>query len=469
MTDSHFPTVHQQLYQLASGRVTAVELTRRALAAIEASQPRLNAFRVVLTERAMADAAAADRSRARGDRAALLGVPIAIKDDVDVAGEPTAFGTQGWVAPAVADAEVVRRLRAAGAVIVGKTNTCELGQWPFTSGPGFGHTRNPWSRRHTPGGSSGGSAAAVAAGLVAAAIGSDGAGSVRIPAAWTNLVGIKPQRGRISTWPVPDTFNGITVNGVLARTVADAALVLDAVSGNTAGDIHRPEPVSAYDGVSEGPGPLRIAVSTRFPFTGFPARLDAEIERALFEVADQLEELGHSTLEGNPDYGLRLSWSFLARSTSGLLGWRDRLGPGVRWDPRTLANFRMGQALSQRILTRARREEANQQRRIGRIFDLVDVVLAPTTASPPPQVDAFDDLGPTATDRAIIAACPACWPWNALGWPSINIPAGFTTAGLPIGVQLMGPAGSEPLLVSLAAQLEAVNNWARREPDRWWL
>ena len=119
---------------------------------------------------------------------------------------------------------MVRRLRAAGAVIVGKTNTCELGQWPFTSGPAFGHTRNPWSRNHTPGGSSGGSAAAVAAGLVAAAIGSDGAGSVRIPAAWTHLVGIKPQRGRISTWPLPEAFNGITVNGVLAHTVTDAAL-----------------------------------------------------------------------------------------------------------------------------------------------------------------------------------------------------------------------------------------------------
>lgn len=132
-------------------------------------------------------------------------------------------------------------------MIVGKTNTCELGQWPFTSGPGFGHTRNPWSRRHTPGGSSGGSAAAVAAGLVTAAIGSDGAGSIRIPAAWTHLVGIKPQRGRISTWPLPEAFNGVTVNGVLARTVEDAALVLDAASGNVEGDRHQPPPVTVSD------------------------------------------------------------------------------------------------------------------------------------------------------------------------------------------------------------------------------
>src|SRR6185437_10060165 len=212
------PTLTDLLYQLATRSVTSQELVRRSLQAIEVSQPTLNAFRVVLSESARADAAQADRRRAAGETAPLLGIPIAVKDDVDVAGVPTAFGTEGYVRPATQDAEVVRRLKAAGAVIVGKPNTCELGQWPFTSGPGFGHTRNPWSRRHTPGGSSGGSAAAVAAGLVTAAIGSDGAGSVRIPAAWTHLVGIKPQRGRISTWPLPEAFNGITVNGVLART-----------------------------------------------------------------------------------------------------------------------------------------------------------------------------------------------------------------------------------------------------------
>ncbi|OKH61591.1 hypothetical protein EB72_15145, partial [Mycobacterium sp. SWH-M1] len=181
---TRFPTLGNQLFALASGSVTSVELVRRSLDAIEASQPTLNAFRVVLRESALAEAAVADRKRAAGQDHStlpLLGIPIAVKDDVDVAGVPTRFGADGDVPEATADAEVVRRLRAAGAVIVGKTNTCELGQWPFTSGPAFGHTRNPWSRDHTPGGSSGGSAAAVAAGLVAAAIGSDGAGRVRLP------------------------------------------------------------------------------------------------------------------------------------------------------------------------------------------------------------------------------------------------------------------------------------------------
>jgi amidase len=465
---SRFPTLTDQLYQLASGEVTSDALVRRSLHAIDLSQSTLNAFRVVLTESALADAAAADRRRAAGDQAALLGVPIAVKDDVDVAGWPTAFGTSGSVRPATQDAEVVRRLKAAGAVIVGKTNTCELGQWPFTSGPGFGHTRNPWSRRHTPGGSSGGSAAAVAAGLVTAAIGSDGAGSVRIPAAWTHLVGIKPQRGRISTWPLRESFNGITVNGVLARTVADAALVLDAASGNVDGDLHKPPPVTMADHVGIAPGPLRIALSTRFPFTAFRARLHPEIEAALQSVGDQLRLLGHSVVSGNPDYGLRLSWNFLSRSTSGLLEWAERLGQQVELDPRTRSNLRMGRLLSESILRSARAHEAANQRRVGSIFRIVDVVVAPTTAQPPLPVHAFDRLSGLGTDRAMIAACPVTWPWNVLGWPSVNVPAGFTSEGLPVGVQLMGPANSEPLLISLAAELEVLGGWAVKQPAVWW-
>ncbi|MEO3761106.1 amidase [Mycobacterium sp. B14F4] len=469
---ARFPTLTQQLFQLASGSVTSVKLVQRSLDAITASQPTLNAFREVFTEQALADAARADRKRAAGQdlsKHPLLGIPIAVKDDVDVAGVPTRFGAHGTVRPAAEDAEVVRRLKAAGAVIVGKTNTCELGQWPFTSGPAFGHTRNPWSRDHTPGGSSGGSAAAVAAGLVAAAIGSDGAGSVRIPAAWTHIVGIKPQRGRISTWPLPEAFNGITVNGVLARTVTDAALVLDAASGNVAGDRHQPPPVPVSDYVAQAPGPLRIAKSTRFPYTVFRAKLHPEIRAAMDVIADQLRELGHTVTAADPDYSLGMSWNFLSRSTSGLLDWADRLGHDVALDKRTKANLRTGRLLSEHVLRKARAREARAHRRIGYIFNIADVVLAPTTAQPPLPVHDFDDRGGLSTDRTMIKACPVTWPWNLLGWPSISVPAGFTTDGLPIGVQLMGPAHSEPLLISLAAELEAINGWAMRQPDPWWL
>ncbi len=470
--NSRIPTLTQQLFQLASGSVTSEELVRRSLDAIEASQPTLNCFRVVLAEQALADAREADRKRAVGhdlSQYPLLGIPIAVKDDVDVAGVPTRFGTAGTVKPAREDAEVVRRLKAAGAVIVGKTNTCELGQWPFTSGPAFGHTRNPWSREHTPGGSSGGSAAAVAAGLVTAAIGSDGAGSVRIPAAWTHLVGIKPQRGRISTWPLPEAFNGITVNGVLARTVTDAALVLDAASGNAPGDLHQPPPVRVSDHVGRAPGPLRVAMSTKFPFTFFRATLHPQIRAALETTASQLVDLGHTVGSAEPGYNRAMSLSFLSRSTAGLLDWADRLGPDVTLDKRTKANLRTGFLLSQHSLRKARAREAAAQRRIGWIFNIADVVLAPTTAQPPPPAHHFDRLGGLSTDRAMIRRCPVAWPWNLLGWPSINVPAGFTRSGLPIGVQLMGPANSEPLLISLAAELEAINGWSAKQPEPWWL
>src|SRR5699024_9551702 len=213
--------------RLRDGETTASELTRQALHRITDTQRSINAFRHVRSADAVRDAAVADSRIADGDDGPLLGVPIPVHDDSDIAGTPTAFGWAGDFPVASHDATVVRRFRAAGAVVVGKTNTPEVGQWPFTAGTAFGTTRNPWQPEHTPGGSSGGSAAAVAAGLVPAALGSDGAGSVRIPAAWNHLVGIKTQLGRIPSAPEPEPFHGLTVHGPLARSVTDAALLLD--------------------------------------------------------------------------------------------------------------------------------------------------------------------------------------------------------------------------------------------------
>lgn len=285
---------------LAEGELTSRQLVESCLARIDATQGSLNAFRIVRRTAALAEADSADRELAAGVRRPLLGVPVAVKDDTDVAGEPTAFGCRGDFPPVTEDGEAVRRLRAAGAVIVGKTNTCELGQWPFTEGPAFGATRNPWQPQHTPGGSSGGSAAAVAAGLVPAALGSDGAGSVRIPAAWTHLVGIKPQRGRISTWPRGESFQGITVNGTLARTVADAALLLDAAGGNHPQDPHQPGRLTLADAVGRDPGRLRIALSLKPPFTALPARLQPEVRTRVLELAGKLAALGHTVEEADP-------------------------------------------------------------------------------------------------------------------------------------------------------------------------
>ncbi|MGV9454878.1 amidase [Streptomyces sp. NPDC003635] len=448
---------------LADGEVTSRALVERALARIEATQGSLNAFRIVRAEAALTEADAADKELAAGARRPLLGVPVAVKDDMDVAGEPTAFGCQGQFPAISQDGEAVRRLRAAGAVIVGKTNTCELGQWPFTEGPAFGETRNPWHTAHTPGGSSGGSAAAVAAGLVPAALGSDGAGSVRIPASWTHLIGIKPQRGRISTWPRGESFQGITVNGTLARTVADAALLLDAASGNHERDPHRPPAVDASAAVGRDPGRLRIALSLKPPFTAVPARLRPEVRAKVVQLADKLAALGHTVEEADPPYG-QIGLTFVPRATAGIAEFVSESPFPALLDRRTLDAARLGKLLGGAPLRAARRAEAVLHRRIGAFFESYDVMLAPTTAAPPPRIGAMLGLGGFATDRAMIAACPFAWPWNVLGWPGVNVPAGFVDGGLPVGAQLLGPSHSEPLLLSLAAQLEAELRWHETWP-----
>jgi amidase len=453
---------------IASGSTTSRDATLASLDRIEQSQPSLNAFRIVRRDAALAEAADADKRLARGERLPLLGVPIAVKDDIDVAGEPTAFGCGGEFPDAEHDSEAIRRLRAAGAVIVGKTNTCEIGQWPFTDSQAFGYTRNPWNRGLTPGGSSGGAAAAVAAGLVPAALGSDGAGSIRIPAAWTNLVGIKPQRGRISTWPHAESFNGLTVNGPLARTVADAALLLDVAAGNHEGDLFKPPAISVSDAVGRDPGRLRIALAFNAPFTAFPSKLDPQVRAGTEHVAAALRKLGHDVTNAKIPYNLLLGATFLPRSLAGIHGRLRKMPEDVVIDPRTRANALTGSLMRGPALFAARRAEGLLHKQVGAIFRDFDVVLAPTTATPPPRVDAMDGLGGLATDRLIISTCPYAWPWNVLGWPSIGVPAGFTRGGLPVGAQLMGPANSEPLLVSVAAQLESELLWHKAWPQSWW-
>jgi len=450
---------------LATGATTSAALVDAALDRIARSQSTLNAFRCVRDETAPEEAAEADRLLAAGERLPLLGVPVAIKDDMDLAGETTAFGCSGTFTPKAQDGEVARRLRAAGAVIVGKTTSPEFGQWPITEGPAFGITRNPWSLAHSPGGSSGGSAAAVAAGLVAAAMGSDGAGSIRIPAAWTHLVGLKPQRGRISSWPDAEAFQGLTVCGPLARTVDDAALLLDVVAGNHPGDLHRAQvpPMPFAQAARREPGRLRIGLSFRIPFSGAPARLDGRVRAAVTRLASVLEGLGHDVIEADPRYGL-LGTTFIPRSMAGLHDWSRRVPDAKLLDRRTRHNAAVGRALGGPALRAARALERPLSRRIGAIFRTVDVVLTPTTAQPPLPVGAIDGLGGWATDKVIVGACPYAWPWNVLGWPALNVPAGFTDGGLPLGAQLLGPAHGEARLLSLGAQLEAAERWHERRP-----
>jgi amidase len=456
----------RQAELLAAGEVSSLALVERALSRAAELQPLLQPFRTIRAEQARAEAVRADERLAAGERAPLLGVPFAIKDDIDLEGEPTAFGCAGDFAKKTADSELVRRLRAAGAVIVGKTNTPEVGLYPFTEGLAFGVTRNPWNLNHTPGGSSGGAAAAVAAGIVAGAIGSDGAGSVRIPAAWTGLVGVKPQRGRISTWPDAEAFNGLTCFGPLTHTVADAALLLDLLSGPHPGDLHTPPPPPApfVELAGRAPGRLRIALSLRAPFSGAPVQLDPEVRAAIVRIAGLLGDLGHDVIEADPRYRL-MGATLMVRGQAGVHEWTENVPDRALLDPRTRSTARVGKLFSGPILRLARRAEPWLRRYVGAIFDDVDVVLTPTTASPPLRIGATAGHGGWKTDQIMVGACPYAWPWNVLGWPGISVPAGHTThTGLPIGAQLLGRENDEATLLALAAQLEAVERWDERRP-----
>jgi amidase len=454
-----------QADMLTRGEVSSRELVESSLSAAERTTSTLNAFRCLRADAARDEADEADRRLHAGERGPLLGVPIAVKDDLDVAGETTAFGCAGRFEVKAADAHAVGRLRQAGAVIVGKTNTPEIGQWPITESTGFGVTRNPWDARLTPGGSSGGSAAAVAAGVVAAALGSDGLGSVRIPAAWTHLVGIKPQRGRISTWPDPESFNGLTCIGPLARTVADAALLLEAATGNHLQDRHRPKaPAETFAAAAEREPPrLRVALSLRIPHAVAPARLDDEVRAATERIASVIEGLGHHVELADPAYGA-FGIGAVPRSLAGVRHWASRVPEHSLLDPRTKHNARVGALLGGPVLRVARLLEPAMAWQVGTIFRRFDVILTPTTAKPPLSVGAIDELSGWQTDRKMVAACPYTWPWNVIGWPAMSVPAGFTSAGAPVGAQLVGPEGAETVLISLAAQLEQQERWHEHRP-----
>ncbi len=462
-TTTTAPTgLQEQAELLRAGETTSRELVEAALERAAASQETLNAFRVICAEEALAAADEADRRLGDEDSAPLLGIPVAIKDDVDLTGHTSPFGCGGG-SPAVRDAEAVRRLREAGAIPIGKTHAPEVGQWHFTETPLHGATRNPWNLDHTPGGSSGGAAAAVAAGVVPAAIGSDGAGSIRIPAAWTGLVGLKPQRGRVSTWPDAEAFNGLSCYGPLTRSAADAALLLDAVHGNVPADLHKPPaPAESFaDAAAREPGSLRVAVSFAIPF-GVTSKVDPEHRAAIEDFADQLAGLGHEIVRLDPDYGL-VGPAIVPRGMAGVAEWLQSHGEDrSALESRTRTHARFGQALSGLPLRISRSAEPRLRRRIGRVFERCDVVLTPTTAKPPPRIGALADRGYWKTSSTASAICPFAFAWNVVGWPGISVPAGLTSAGLPIGAQLLGRENDEGTLLSLAGQVErAAGGWSQ--------
>ena len=445
-----FAGAARQADMVRRGEISSRELVELYLKRIERFEPELNAFRRVMADRALTDAGQADGRRGAGDERPLLGVPIAVKDTEDVAGEPTAWGTAARGGPAERDNDFVARLRSAGAVIIGKTNLPELAIMGDTEGPAFGITRNPWDGQRSAGGSSGGSAAAVAAGLCAAATASDGAGSIRIPASCCGLVGLKPQRDRISLAPASEHWYGLSAVGFNTRTVADTALLLDATAQGTG---------SYAQAASQAPGRLRVALSLKPPM---PARVDAQVKDSVRRVADALRGLGHQVSEHNPAYG-RASDPATVRYLSGIAQEAARCERPERLQRRTRGFARLGRA-TQGLTGWARRVEAAHTARINELFRDHDVLLTPTNARPPVRAGQWEGLSAPRTLASMAMVYPFTGVWNLTGQPAISVPGPPSGDGLPIGAQLIGPPDSEGPLLSLAGQLEAELRWPERRP-----
>jgi len=464
MSDVAFAGIVRQAEMVRRGDVTPTELVELYLDRIERLDPELNSYRVVLGERARADAKRVEERLAngRGDGMALAGVPIALKDTEDLEGELTTWGTAAFDEPAKADGEMVHRLREAGAVVVGKTNLPELAICAFTETDAWGITHNPWDTGNTPGGSSGGSAAAVAAGLCAGASASDGAGSIRIPAALCGLFGLKPQRDRISLAPFREHWYGLSVVGSLTRSVADSALWLDVCAGGVSGGPPPPDHAFSVSARTK-PRKLRFAYSTKPPYLGVPPIVRDEVKAAVEDAADLLRSLGHTAEARDPDWGM-VGNHVTPRYLNGASSDIERVPHPERLEKRTLGFGRLGRLQGGPVLRSARRAEGRDARRILSIFDECDVLVTPTVGVPDVEIGRWAGKGALRTLLGMARVYPYCEVWNHLGNPAASVPAGFTPGGAPLAVQLVGRPNDETTLISLAAQLESERPWADRLP-----
>lgn len=445
------------------GEVSPLELVKLYLERIERLDSHLGSYFTVAGEQALSEAKAKTEQLATlQDKSQLppfFGVPIAIKDLNSVAGMRLTYGTPVLKDKiATYDDGVVMRIKQAGFTVLGKTATSEWGSLPYTEPLGLPPARNPWNLDYTPGGSSGGAAAAVAAGLTPIAQGSDAGGSVRGPAFCCGLVGIKPSRGRITYAPVGDYQNGIATNGVLARNVADAAALLDVMSGYVTGDPYwLPNPLTSFlQATRSTPNRLRIAFSTSIQPVGEASEI---CRQSVLSTVQRLENLGHSVEPGCPDCSDLIEpftkiWQAGIASTGMPL---EALSPMNRWIAQQSGSAgEYLQAVSQmQILAR----------RIVIFFEAYDVLVLPIYLHEAIRVGQWADLSPQETLQRIINWIAPCPPFNAAGLPAIALPTGFDGAtGLPVGVQLVGRPAAEATILALAAQLEAEQAWSAHRP-----
>ncbi|MBF6179133.1 amidase [Nocardia otitidiscaviarum] len=427
------------------GVLSPLLLVEEALARIQARDRNMNAFSVVRAEAARAEARAV-AERADLDVLPLAGVPVAVKNNVDVAGEVTRAGSlAGRDRAAATDHPVVRRLRSAGAVVVGLTAVPEFGLWGTTDSPA-GVTCNPWNPKFSAGGSSGGSGAAVGSGMVAVAHGNDGLGSVRIPAACCGVVGVKPGRGLVPAEIGVDSWGGMTENGVLATTVADAALMLSVLAD-------RPDLADL-----ESPPSLRIGLATAPPLP--LGRVDRHWDAAARKAASAAATAGHHVESAELPYqgatfALMLRWVANAAREAATVAYPDRL------QARTRAHIALGKLALRSGLLRPAQVDRIEARLLDH-FERYDVVITPTLATAPPRARRWHKLPWLANVVANVRYSPFTPLWNLVGWPALSIPMGIhPRTGTPVAAQLIGQPGSEATLLRLAGQLESAHPWRR--------
>ncbi len=462
LTDLAFAPALEQAQLVRNRDVSPLELVELYLQRIEQLNGHLGSYVTVAAEHAIADAKAKTEAIAYStdDLPPFFGVPIAIKDLNPVAGLPCAYGVKMLKQRlATEDDGVVTRIKQAGFIILGKTATSEVGTLPYTEPDGFPPARNPWHLDYTPGGSSGGAAAALAAGLCAIAQGSDGGGSIRGPASCCGLVGIKPSRGRVSHAPHGDRLSGIATSGPIGRTVADAAALLDVMSGYMTGDPYwLPNPASSFLSATQTPpGHLRIAFATAIEPIGVA---DTACKQAVLDTVQLLQALGHTVEPGCPDMGdliepFTIVWqSVLSEAGIPFIF----LGKMNRWLLNRSRFHSSGKYL------RAVSKMQMIARRIVTFFDTVDVLVLPTYLHTTIRIGEWATLPPAKTMAKIIGWVAPCPPFNATGQPVITIPTGFDPNGLPIGIQLIGRPAAETTLIALAAQVEAAKPWNQPRP-----